>query len=66
MKSKKKLRRFSLYNNIANFEAFWRAKTLAKTSYFWGVYVQKIELNSIEEETFRHIFSMNNCGCDYN
>ena len=34
---RKKLRGFSYYKNIAHFEAFWATKTLAKTSYFWGV-----------------------------
>ena len=46
MKNEKKLRRFSYYKNIANFEAFWRDKTLAKTNYkiiFSGVNHPKLE-----------------------
>ena len=35
---KKKLHGFSYDKNMANFEAFYREKTLAKPSYLCGVY----------------------------
>ena len=33
---KKKLRGFSYYKNIANFEGFWRDKNFSKNLYFLG------------------------------
>ena len=42
---RKKQRRFSYHKNIANFEAFGGTKTLAKTSYFWGVDIATLEVN---------------------
>ena len=57
MKNEKNYAGFSYYKNIANFEAFWWEKMLAKTSYFWGV-MRLTVLNDAKKVNFANTYKV--------
>ena len=48
--NRKKLRRFSYYKNVANFEAFWRDKNFSKNLYFWELFVHSADLEQLNSK----------------